>query len=250
MVAVLRPGQHFSVLPSGLMEVRAFGPAGAAVNPLLTGLVAYWNMNETSGTRADSHTSSLDLTDNNTVAYVAGKVGNAAHFDDANSEYLSRADCDDLGVAGDTDFTFAFWFNQLDQWTTDYWITKYQGGGTNNDEYYIAWSGEKPTFLVRGTDNSTQTVAWGSKLGVATWYFCVCWRDGTNIYIDINDSGSEVSAAWSTNQKNSTQDFYMGRLGGTYAEFYLDEVGFWKRVLSAAERTELYNSGNGTTYPF
>jgi hypothetical protein len=30
----------------------------------------------------------------------------------------------------------------------------------------------------------------------------------------------------------------------------LDSVSIWKRMLTAAERTQLYNSGNGLDYPF
>jgi len=30
----------------------------------------------------------------------------------------------------------------------------------------------------------------------------------------------------------------------------IDEVGFWTRVLTEDERTALYNSGDGITYPF
>ena len=39
----------------------------AAASTLTNGLVAYWPLNEASGTRSDSHSNSLDLTDNNTV---------------------------------------------------------------------------------------------------------------------------------------------------------------------------------------
>ena len=30
----------------------------------------------------------------------------------------------------------------------------------------------------------------------------------------------------------------------------IDEVGLWRRVLTPAERTTLYNCGAGLTYPF
>ena len=41
-------------------SVAASAPAAT---PLLTDLIAYWDLDETSGTRADSHTNGLDLTD-------------------------------------------------------------------------------------------------------------------------------------------------------------------------------------------
>ena len=30
----------------------------------------------------------------------------------------------------------------------------------------------------------------------------------------------------------------------------IDELALWKKVLSAPERAEYFNGGNGTTYPF
>ena len=56
------------------------------------GLVAYWRLDETSGSRLDSSGNGHTLTDNNTVTSGAGKVGTAAVFTRASSERLSRAD--------------------------------------------------------------------------------------------------------------------------------------------------------------
>ena len=59
---------------------------------LFDDLVAYWNLNETSGDRADATGNGHTLTDNNTVGYATGKINNAASFVAANSGYLSIAD--------------------------------------------------------------------------------------------------------------------------------------------------------------
>lgn len=226
--------------------------AGAgALSPLLTDLISYWKMDEAAGAQRDDSTGTNHLTDNNNCGQVAGVISNAVEFDDAFNQYLSHVDNDSLGVAGNQDFTFAFWFNQRTAFALDYFISKWQGGGSNNDEYYIRWNNRNFQFAVRGTDNTTQTVTWGALLNIPPqWYFAVCWRDGVNIYVDIDNSGVPASAAWAKQQKNSTQDYYMGRLGGTYSDTYIDECGFWKRVLTAAERTELWNGGAGLTYPF
>src|SRR6185295_10218115 len=91
----------------------AFSPDANCTIP--NNLVAYWKLDETSGSRSDSFGSNT-LTDNNTVGSTAGKVGNAAQFIQANTEYLSAADNAALSVA-DIDFTFAFWV-YLDSKTT------------------------------------------------------------------------------------------------------------------------------------
>jgi hypothetical protein len=52
----------------------------------------------------------------------------------------------------------------------------------------------------------------------------------------------------------NTRDFTIGTQNDTANIFrwdgLIDEVGFWKRVLTSAERTELYNSGNGRDYAY
>ena len=53
---------------------------------------------------------------------------------------------------------------------------------------------------------------------------------------------------------DSTAEFDIGRrpYSGSFGYFNgrIDSVGFWKRVLTSAERTALYNSGNGLEYSF
>ena len=46
--------------------------------------------------------------------------------------------------------------------------------------------------------------------------------------------------------------FHIGYGGWTnsYWNGQVDELGFWKRVLTSSERAVLWNSGNGRTYPF
>ena len=80
-----------------LVSSAATGFAPDAGATLGNGLVAFWKLNEQSGTRAAAF-SSNDLTDNNTVTFAAGILGNAAVFTSANSEYLSRASNSDLAL--------------------------------------------------------------------------------------------------------------------------------------------------------
>ncbi len=94
------------ILATALVLLAFAAPARA---DLLTDLKAHWKLNEASGARVDSHGSN-DLTDNNTVTQVAGKIGNAAQFTAANSEWLSRGTDVDLGLGADTDCTWAGWF--------------------------------------------------------------------------------------------------------------------------------------------
>jgi hypothetical protein len=81
-----------------------------AYKSLSSGLVGYWKLNESSGTRADSSGDAYTLSDWNTVTSNPGKFGNAGQFTRANSESLYVADNANLSMTGD--YTVSGWFYQ------------------------------------------------------------------------------------------------------------------------------------------
>ena len=54
-------------------------------------LKAYWKLDETSGARVDSTANGHDLSENGAVGFASGKLGNAAHFVNANQHALTRS---------------------------------------------------------------------------------------------------------------------------------------------------------------
>lgn len=228
------------------------GSAGGAVvlSPLLTNLISYWKLDEATGAvRADSHNGN-HLTDNNNVVQIAGKIANACDFTKASLNWLSHIDNASLNVAGLQDFTVAFWFDTGVTFSTHAWVTKYTGLGTNNDQYMIYYA-NVPRFIIRAFDNTAvnlaSSVGW---IASGAWHFCIAWWDGVNASIQI-DNGVVDTLPWVKATKNDPVDFRIGRYGAvTYSDSNIDEVGFWKRVLTAPERAQLWNGGAGTTYPF
>jgi hypothetical protein len=96
---------------SSVVHPIVISEGGAAPEPdsLLTDLVAWWSLDEASGTRVNAHNPGThDLTDNNTVGQTTGVVGNAASFVAANNESLSCANSADLQI-GDRDFSVCGW---------------------------------------------------------------------------------------------------------------------------------------------
>src|SRR5439155_23130905 len=76
-----------------------------ANSSLLNGLTVYYALSDTS----DATGGGLTLTNHNTVTFSAGKVGNAANFVSASSQYLSQADSAAFQMGASTDFTGAAW---------------------------------------------------------------------------------------------------------------------------------------------
>ena len=239
-----------------LFPVRTLAPvgiAGKAPSSLLSGLISYWKLEEASGTRNDSH-STNHLTDNNTVTQAVGKVGNAAQFTAANSESLSCASNASL-QCGDIDFTVVAWV-YFDSIASQNAIVSRQG-----QEYLLDCSStfsNKFVFRVYQGAGATEKTAVSNTFGAAstgTWYFLIGQHDAANDLagISVNNgaldtvaTGGALSAATAANLRIGARDainqrFITGRV---------DEVGFWKRLLTSDEKAHLYNSGNGRSYPF
>jgi hypothetical protein len=214
-------------------------------------LKGYWPLNEASGNALDAHGSNT-LTDNNTVASAAGKVGNARDFESGNSESFSIADNTDLSVQ-DIPFTIAAWVNFESFGAIRPIVAKWQTAGQFS--YELAYS----TFLNRlffgvSNDGSSEVVVAANVLGApstSTWYFVVAWHDpaANTINIQVNN-GTANSASHSAGVFDGTSAFTIGAKDNAtlFMDGLIDEVGFWKRLLTADEKTFLYNSGNGRAY--
>lgn len=225
---------------------------------LLASLVAYWDMEEVSGSRVDE-VAGLSLTDNNTVASTTGKVGSlCADFTAANSEYLSVADNATLSM-GDIDMTIACWVNLKSKAADSYIIQKYNPTA-NQREYGLAYSQSNDRFLWATTRDglgaslvSVLANNFGSP-SISTWYFLIAEYNATSNLITISvNNGTANTAAQSAGPFNGTAAFTIGATqGGTsgYADALIDEVGIWKRLLTSGEKAALYNSGSGLAYPF
>lgn len=228
--------------------------------PSLTNLISWWKMNETSGVRYDSHGSN-DLSDPVSVGYGTGKVGNAAHFINANNDYINHADNADLSVAAQ-DVGFYGWFN-IDSLWDNARFTILAKQDVIYDEYRIDVYkpvAQSARFIttIRKADNSGAVATDWSTVGVpyvsaSTWYFVAWWYDHSaqTEYLQINN-GTVYSV-------NHAVDLFYDNIAvftfGAHSNWnwwfngLLDEWCMFKDYfLTADERTWMYNSGNGRTY--
>jgi hypothetical protein len=226
---------------------------------LLDGLVSYWALEESSSTRYDSETNPLvmDLTDNNTVTSVAGKVGNAAFFDNANTEWLSHLDSVELS-RGNFDFTIVAW-SKIRAFVGNMVIASQWSLTPGNQRSWRLWynsSVGRYEFEVSNNGTAVQALQDSVFGGTTTntWHFHVCIHDTVNNLLSIStDNGTPNTLAYALGVFDSTAPFTIGARGTAGADSFdgtLDECGIWDRVLTPAEITYLYNSGNGRTFPF
>ncbi|KKK79029.1 hypothetical protein LCGC14_2837610 [marine sediment metagenome] len=223
-------------------------------------LVAFWKLGEVSGTRVDS-IGSNDLGDNASVTQADGKIGNAAQFTRANSEFLDIADNTDMST-GDIDFNIGAWI----------WIdAKPTGGGkflaiankykssTNQREWALEWEEDtdRINFSVSpdGSTSGSSALIAADSFGsppIGEWIFVLAWHDAVNDTINIQiNNGPVDSLAHTLGVFDGTQAFQIGSINSLgYFDGRIDAVGWWKGALTQLERTQAYNDGSGFEPPF
>jgi hypothetical protein len=228
---------------------------GAAPSSLLTGLVSYWKLDEESGTRYDSvnYPSGNNLSDNNTVGYDTGINGNAASFVAGNNETLTVAD-GPIPEPAVTDVTWALWFRPTVN-DLRYLFSKTAGSNDFTPYVYLnpAYLGGEVNVLI---GNGSGTVNAGGT-GVAgllnNWNLMVLSWDLSEQTLSCYVNGNALAGTPATlggTVSNNTGAFTLGGVPGGWFDGEIDEVAIWSRVLSEAERAELYAAGAGKFYPF
>jgi len=251
---------------SGIFRSAIFGGAGGAApagNGLLNNLIAYWPGNELNGNALDLHTNALHLTDVNTVTSAAGVVYPLARqYTAANTEHHRRPGDDALLSTGDVDFTIAAWCNadSLGAGTYPGIATKHDG----NREYMLFYHVPNGAFCILVSPNGVAAVELFSTAGAAVtgaWYFVVGWHDSVANTINIQvNNGAVDSMAHATGVWDDTNRFCIGAwqiTAGYTSRRWDGRIGptmFWKSnaglggVLTAAQRTALFNAGAGLPY--
>lgn len=217
---------------------------------LPTNLVSYWKLDESSGTRVDSHGSN-DLTDNNTVLSATGIINNGADFEATNSEYLSITDASQSGLDITGDLSISMWMKPESWSGQDFWIGKdsISAGGRS---YIISTT---DTYLLfDASSNGTSAVEKISAHGMSTgtMYHVVLTYNASagTAYFYVNNSKGSQMTGFPTSIYNGNADFTIGAYGapGNYSDGVVDEVGIWSKELTDSEVSDLYNSGSGLPY--
>lgn len=231
-----------------IADISSSGTVGGS-DALYTNMVAYWSMDETSGTRIDSLNTS-PLADKNTVASIGGKLSNSALFVKANSERLTIADSATLSV-GDIDFYLSCWvYPTDDDGATHCVLSKGGGSGDRAFALQLDWADNRFEFTVWNSSNVSTVVNSSVTTSVNTWYFVECWHNAATNQIGVSVNTTSTTASHTTGVKDDTSQFTVGSLGfSNYFSGRVDEVYYAKNYIpDSTRRTWLYNSGNARSF--
>jgi hypothetical protein len=245
------------------MNARLLRPLTAGFQALRVGLVAYWPLNENASsgdvTAVDWTGRGNDLTSNNTVPSVTGKIGNAREFVAANSEFLSRASNTDLQF-GNGNWSISLWVQPRATGNVSgmFAVGKDASGARELTLGYNANTGNNSNqFSVTVFDtlngvavNFTEPADTSNANFVNLWFHVAVVNNGGVVTLYRNGvSRASATRPGGATFNASTAAFNIGRrpfLGfENHFTGYVDEVAKWTRALSAAEITRLYNNGNG-----
>lgn len=219
---------------------------------LLNGLVSYWKFDEVSGNAIDS-VGSNDLVPFNGVTYVAGKQGNAAHFKSSLSQYLAITNLAQNGLSPQV-FSVSAWFkfDTLTSYQTIF-AKSYKTTSISPGFSYGVYADFTNNTITINVGYSTTTWLFNAipfAFVAGVYYHLVFHLDGSFVYLYINNSLiAKVVQAHPV--LYSDGDFWIGD-DITVDPFNgsIDEVGFWSRILSASEVSELYYKGYCLPFPF
>ena len=124
-------------------------------------------------------------------------------------------------------------------------ITDYEYWLYVNTDNVVTFRVSSSGTVANGTVRATSFGA----VSTGTWYNAIAWHDtGDTIGVSVNLSAT--TAAYTSGVRAGTAPFIIGALsdGTALMNGFVDETGFWKKVLSASDRLYLFNSGIANTF--
>jgi hypothetical protein len=211
------------------------------MSSLLTGLQAYYKLDESSGNASDSSGNGFTLTNTGSTTYGTGKINNGAQFDGSNRRLASGSN---LNFNWSNDYSWSFWvnYNANNTYLLDHVTTS---GSSRRAIVYID-NGNKFRIFASGNEAVS-----ASTFTTSTWYHVVSVKSGSNWTLYVNNTSEATTTSFTISYTANDMSIGAAYDGfGVNANATIDEVGFWNKALTTTEISTLYNSGAGLSYPF
>lgn len=229
---------------------------------LLNNLTSYWKLDEASGARVNSQGNvalNLTLLGGSDEGNAPGII-NSGHFTSGSlANVLGAPDSASWNFAGD--LTVSGWLKYNAPGTGGSMIGTIltRWGSPGQMQWCLFWSGAGPQWQFSATSDGT---AAGQKDAINTtpmvagqWFFVIGWYDSTAHTLNCQVNNGTVNSVAFTGpifhaaQPTLAHVFTADNVSTYYyTNSVIDEVGIWTRVLTASERTALYNGGAGLPF--
>ena len=196
-----------------------------------------------------------NLTTSGSVSYVDAVVNKGIYFDTSGENAIDTS-FNSLGMNSSINgITMCAWINSTS--SSAYQRVILLGGSLSN---------QRQGFQFRDSTPLDWLVVWKNVVSPASdtsldmpiyvnnsKYFYVCFiNNATNTSVYINGIFNKTTTSGSSYNIRFDRLFVGQDTSATSEQFLgvIDELGIWNRSLNSTEISELYNSGNGLTYPF
>jgi hypothetical protein len=205
---------------------------------LNVGLVAYYKLDEESGSIAFDSLEISNLTNNGAAVNVSGKINKSYFFtsgDDVNGTITGLP-------TGAENRTICTWFNATV--ANSRYIWGYGSGGANNFDLAYLVTSQDLLLIFDGT--SIQST---NSFNLNEWHIVCAIYDGDKVFLYVNGT-SEINSSSGVTLATGSTGFNIGSAWNRNDQWEgkLDEFGIWNRTLSYSEIQDLYNGGVGITW--
>lgn len=215
---------------------------------LTAGLSAYYKFEETSGTDVFSEVNDaiLNSTTGSTTKNQTGKIGNCFSYA-VGDDYIVSSDVPLLQI-GTSDCAVSVWINPTTLTNSEGgWGLPIIGGPSGAMVFYVQSTTGKLSF----GSSAVSTIVSNLVVSINEWQHVTASYDQTANEVTLSLDG--VTEVIPFSETFTTGSYVIGQSTiSTSNEFVgkIDELGVWKRALTAAELITLYNNGDGLAYPF
>lgn len=222
-----------------------------STNTLINGVLSYYKFDSDTNDDVGSH----NLTNNGATSSTSGKINGA--YDYVTNDYMDTSNSTDYE---ESSFTVSLWCkpSAFPDHMTVIGMFYRPGAALNLYGWFLEWRSDGEFIFWEYNGGTSANLARTNPTkytSTSTWYHVVLVQNGlgnNKIYVNgsLVHSDTGITMAYST----GNHDLKIGVKDDNGLTRYLsgsvDEVGYWNRVLTDPEITELYNSGSGLQYPF
>jgi hypothetical protein len=228
------------------------GGGGSGESTLLTGILGFYQFDETAGTDIVDATGTQNGY-TSAIVNQTGKFGKAESFSDP--VHVATIPFNSSQILSGSTVSLSAWVYLTSLQSTvgnaGFLIRSTLSASPWETMMLYIDTDDKAYFNIKNTSGTDFTVHSSGTLSAGQWYHLVGICNGANplkLYLNGADVSTSADTFSGTIYVN-TSNWYMGNEysgGGTRLAGRIDAVGIWSKAVSAGEVTELYTS----TYPF